>query len=268
VLASLLDIARAVAPHSQGLAARSLLMLLIRIALRSRSARRGAPDLGLVIIIARIAFWIGGLICGFALILTALDLHSGGRMTFADAAYQAALAVSTLGLSGAQATGWARVAVAAAGLSGFTVVTLSTAVLVSLKAEVRRRDTFTTWLFARGFWQSVTLQIGGPPLTSEHSADLLRRAEIWLVELLLAATHTPLVLLIHSPRVRPCWIETWLALDQWAAELAPSAQQAAYLSVSQNVRSALHIFVDGLQLDATLASTGAPEPDRARRAAR
>ena len=135
------------------LAARALSPLWMRASRLFRSPRlrqdfRGG--LGPMILVVSGVGWVGGLAIGFALMLHALpgdtDLQARG---FGEALFQSTLAISTLGLVNASVHGAARTVVALAGISGFSVLTLVVAFLLSIQTALHQRESLVLTLAAR-----------------------------------------------------------------------------------------------------------------------
>jgi len=148
-------LARLVAPGWQAAAAR------IRSP-RLRQDVRGtfAP----VLLVASLVAWLLGLSLGFGLILHGQpsDVHTADP-SLTESVFQAAMALSTLGVLGTDVDGIARAVVAIAGLTGFAVLTLVVTFLISIQAALHRREMLVMQLETRA---------GRPPVATALLAAL------------------------------------------------------------------------------------------------
>lgn len=94
-----------------------------------------------VLLVMALGTWLLGLSLGFGLILHAQPENVRAESTsMAESVFQAAMALSTLGVVGADVDGSARAVVAIAGLAGFAVLTLVITFLISIQSALHRRE--------------------------------------------------------------------------------------------------------------------------------
>ena len=129
--------------------------------------------------------WVGALAMGFALMLVSQPQNvSLEHYGFAEALFQGALALSTLGMIHADVTGSARTVVAIAGLSGFVVVSLVVAFLLSIQSALHRRETLVLTLAARAGRPPSAIRVleAMSGIADEALANLFGDWERWTAE--------------------------------------------------------------------------------------
>lgn len=116
-------------------------------AARLRQDVRGT--LAPVLLVASLATWVLALSLGFGLILHGLPGEvRTDDLSLTESVFQAAMALSTLGVGG-DVDGGARAVVAIAGLTGFAVLTLVITFLLSIQSALHRRETLVLQLETR-----------------------------------------------------------------------------------------------------------------------
>ena len=184
--------------------ARGLSPLWHRVSLLIRSPRlrqdfRGG--LAPMILVVSGAGWIGGLAVGFALMLQALprDVHLP-TIGFGEALFQSTLALSTLGLVNSSVHGAARAVVALAGLSGFSVLTLLVAFLLSIQTALHQRETLVLTFAARAGRPptATALLTALPDVCDDELAAYFARWEDWTAQVLQSHLSYPVLCRFRS----------------------------------------------------------------------
>lgn len=117
-----------------------------------------------VLLVVSLATWLAVLSLGFGFILHGQpgDVRADDS-SLTESIFQAAMALSTLGVVGADVDGSARAVVAIAGLTGFAVLTLVITFLLSIQSALHRRETLVLQLETRA---------GRPPVATTLLAAL------------------------------------------------------------------------------------------------
>lgn len=194
---------------------------------RLRQDFRGG--LGPMILVISGAGWVGGLALGYALMLHALprDVHLPA-LGFGEALFQSTLAISTLGLVNSSIRGAARAVVALAGVSGFSVLTLVVAFLLSIQTALHQRETLVLTMAARagrppGVVALITAYAGAD---DAELADLFAQWERWIAQVLQSHLSYPVLFRFRSLDESGEWLMCLgVALDA-AAALAAAAPNA------------------------------------------
>lgn len=198
---------------------------------RIRSARLRQDVRGMlapVLLVVSLAAWLLALSLGFGSILHGQpgDVRTGDT-SFSESVFQAAMALSTLGVVGADVDGSARAVVAIAGLAGFAVLTLVITFLLSIQSALHRRETLVIQLEARA---------GSPPLATtlltalgedgEAVSDFLQTWEAWTADVMQSHLAYPILCRFRSLDEDSEWL-TCLAtvLDLAALTIARQGRQ-------------------------------------------
>ena len=190
---------------------------------RLRQDVRGmlAPFLLVVSLMA----WLLLLSLGFGLILHG---QPGAVRTadtgFAESVFQAAMALSTLGIIGADVDGGARPVVAIAGLAGFAVLTLVITFLLSVQAALHRRETLVLRLEARAGRPPVATKLLSAFVDDEESlCDFFGDWEAWTADVMQSHLAYPILCRFRSLDEDNEWV-TCLATVLDAAALTVARQ--------------------------------------------
>lgn len=194
-----------------------------RVAVRMPSARLRQSvraSLGPAILVLSLGFWVATLTLGFALLLYALPqtVHLQHR-GFGDTLFQAALAISTLGMLNADITGWGRVVVACAGISGFSILTLVIAFLLSIQGALHSREQRVLTLDARAGRppSACTLVMSLAGAGDDALARLFEQWEAWTGELQQSHLAYPVLLRFRSLHEDGEWLACLGAILDFAA---------------------------------------------------
>ena len=208
---------------------------------RVRQDVRGS--LGPAILVAALAFWVAALSLGFALMLHSMpDDVDIDRFGFSEALFQSTLAISTLGMIHADIHGWARAVVGIEGVSGFSVVTLVVAFLLSIQAALHQRETLVITFAARAGRppNAATLLVTYADAADEELASLFDAWEAWSGQVLQSHLSYPVLFRFRSLDENTEWLSCLgVVLDAAAVILAadpagyPRTRRAAgFLSVT------------------------------------
>lgn len=189
---------------------------------RTRQDVRGA--LGPAILVVALACWIAGLSFGFALMLHAQPHNVAlDEFDFSEALFQAAMAISTLGLIHAEIHGWARAVVALAGISGFSIISLVVAFLLSIQNALHQRETLVLSLPARAGRppSACQLLLAYTDAVDSELATLFDSWEAWTAQVLQSHLSYPVLFRFRSLHENAEWLSCLgCVLDAGAAIVA------------------------------------------------
>ncbi len=232
------------------LAARALSPVWLRASRLFRSPRLRQDfkgGLGPMILVVSGIGWISGLAVGFALMLHALpgDTHLQA-LGFAEALFQSTLAISTLGLVNASVHGAARAVVALAGISGFSVLTLVVAFLLSIQTALHQRETLVLTLAARAGRppNAAALLLAYADACDDEVAALYAAWENWSAQVLQSHLSYPVLFRFRSLDESSEWLMCFAAVLDAAAAVAaaapadhPRARRAASFLLATGART-------------------------------
>ena len=191
---------------------------------RLRQDFRGS--LGPMILVVSGAGWVGGLAVGFALMLHALprDVHLP-TLGFGEALFQSTLALSTLGLVNSSVQGAARAVVALAGISGFSVLTLVVAFLLSIQSALSQRETLVLTFAARAGRRptATALLAAFPGVCDDELATFFARWEDWSAQVLQSHLSYPVLFRFRSLDETGEWLLCLAVVLDTAAAVAAAA---------------------------------------------
>ncbi len=174
--------------------------------------------------------WVGGLALGFALMLHGLPREAHlPALGFGEALFQATLAISTLGLVNASVHGFARVVVALAGVSGFSVLTLVVAFLLSIQSALHQRESLVLTLAARAGRppSAVALLLAYEGASDDEWAALFGEWERWAAQVLQSHLSYPVLFRFRSLDESGEWLSCLAVVMDAAAAIAAAAPAAA-----------------------------------------
>jgi len=174
---------------------------------RLRQDFRGS--LAPLLLVLSLALWIAILASGFALMLHSMpDDARFPSPDLAEAGFQAASALSTLGLLNAHVSGPARIIVAVAGVSGFAIVSLVVAFLLSIQNALHRREELVIALAARAGRppRAVALLAAMEGAADEEMADLFLAWERWTADVMQSHLSYPVLCRFRSLDENAEWL--------------------------------------------------------------
>lgn len=196
-------------------AARGFLKLsrrLVRLALplANASRKRGiGVNFGPVVLLLAFIGWMLLLVLGFGLMIHALsDSFRPPLDGFGHALYVAGGSMGTIGFGGAEAIGWARGVVVAAGFCGLAVMTLAVTYLLEVQSNIAHRDTGVIKITTTaGLLPSALalLERYSAPGSRDQLAALLRDGRDWCATVLQSHASHPWLVYFRSVGTATGW---------------------------------------------------------------
>ena len=195
---------------------------------RLRQSARGS--FGPFLLVLSLGSWIAALALGFAMMLHAQPQNlSLEKFGFAEALFQASLALSTLGMIHAEIDGSARAVVAIAGIAGFSVVSLVVAFLLSIQSALHRREVLVLTLAARAARPPTALRLleTMAGVDDEVLATFFSSWELWTADVMQSHLSYPVLCQFRSLDENMEWLACLSAVLD-AAVLIAAAEPIGY----------------------------------------
>lgn len=201
-----------IGPRTTALVRRVFLPIWVRAARRAGKARAHAilGTFAGAMLVSVFLLWLAMILLGFAMTAHALDRAFTPPLgSFAEALFQVGTAMTTLGLSGHQATGWARLPIFLAGLCGLLVITLTLTYIVQIQSALQRREPLVLLLPVRAGLPPSGLQLllVTRELRVEHRlGHLFEQWEAWAGDVLLTYGAWPALIYFRSQAREANWL--------------------------------------------------------------